>query len=166
MPAVLAFPVAAQVVTIDGDTIRLNGTTYRLHGIDAAESRQWCGDYPAGAIATGMLAAMIRDRDVVCEPKTKDRYGRVVAICRADGQDLGKAMVRLGAALAFTRYSADYVADEDAARAEGLGVHGRGLSDAMGIPGSPAEVTPRYSSCSVRHGDRIPRRRGCAISGP
>ena len=124
--AMLSAPAAAQVVTIDGDTIKLNGTSYRLHGIDAAESRQWCGDYPAGAIATGMLAAMIAGREVVCERKAVDRYSRVVAICRADGRDLGRAMVRMGAAVAFTRYSADYVADEEAARAEGLGVHGRG----------------------------------------
>ena len=120
----LALPAAAQTVT-DGDTIKLNGTTYRLHGIDAAESRQWCGDYPAGAIATGVLASLIEGHEVVCEPKTRDRYGRLVAVCRADGQDLGKAMVRLGAALAFTRYSTDYLADEEAARAERLGVHGR-----------------------------------------
>lgn len=44
----LALPAVAQVVTVDGDTLRLNGATYRLFGIDAAESRQWCGDYPAG----------------------------------------------------------------------------------------------------------------------
>lgn len=122
--ASLSMPVAAQTIT-DGDTLRVGGTTYRLHGIDAAESRQWCGDYPAGAIATGVLASLIKGREVVCEPRTTDRYGRLVAVCRADGQDLGKAMVRLGAAFAFTRYSADYLADEDAARSEGLGVHGR-----------------------------------------
>lgn len=122
----LALPAAAQPVATDGDTLKLNGTTYRLFGIDAAEARQWCGDYPAGAIASGTLASLIEGHEVVCEPKTRDRYGRLVAVCRADGQDLGKAMVRLGAALAFTRYSADYLADEEAARSEGLGVHGRG----------------------------------------
>jgi len=37
---------AAQSVT-DGDMIKLNGTTYRLWGIDAPETKQWCGDYPA-----------------------------------------------------------------------------------------------------------------------
>jgi len=130
--ALVAVPAAAQVVTVDGDTIKLNGTTYRLHGIDAAESRQWCGDYPAGAIATGVLASLIEGHEVVCEPKTTDRYGRLVAVCRADGRDLGKAMVRLGAALAFTRYSVDYLADEEAARAEGLGVHGRGCQTPWG----------------------------------
>ena len=34
---VLAFPAAAQTA-VDGDTIKLNGTTYRLSGIDAAEA--------------------------------------------------------------------------------------------------------------------------------
>ncbi len=116
----------AETTITDGDTIRLNDAPVRLFGIDAPESRQWCGDYPAGAIATGVLASLIRGREVTCEPKTTDRFGRLVAVCRADGRDLGKAMVRQGAALAFTRYSADYLADEEAARSEELGVHGRG----------------------------------------
>jgi endonuclease YncB( thermonuclease family) len=59
----------------------------------------------------------------VCEPKTTDRYGRTVAICRANGEDLGRAMVQLGMASAFTRYSADYVQDEAKAKAARLGVH-------------------------------------------
>ena len=52
--AAVATPVAAQTVTA-GDTINLNGTTYRLWGIEAPESRQWCGEYPAGLISTAML---------------------------------------------------------------------------------------------------------------
>jgi endonuclease YncB( thermonuclease family) len=43
----IALPAAAQTVT-DRDTIKLNGTTWRLWGIDAPETKQWCGDYPAG----------------------------------------------------------------------------------------------------------------------
>lgn len=120
-----AATAVAQTVT-DGDTLKLNGTTYRLWGIDAVEARQWCGEYPAGAIATKVLASLIEGREVVCEPKTTDRYGRVVAICRADGEDLGKAMVRRGAAVAFTRYSRMYLADEEVARADRLGIHGQG----------------------------------------
>jgi len=33
-------PTVAQTVT-DGDTIKLDGTTYRLWGIDAPETKQW-----------------------------------------------------------------------------------------------------------------------------
>jgi endonuclease YncB( thermonuclease family) len=114
--------VAAQTVT-DGDTIKLNGTTYRLWGIDAPESKQWCGDYPAGIMATGTLEMLIKGKTVVCEPKATDRYGRTVAICRADGEDLGRAMVQLGMAWAFVRYSRDYVGQETRAKADRLGVH-------------------------------------------
>jgi endonuclease YncB( thermonuclease family) len=90
-------PVAAQTV-VDGDTLKLDGSTYRLWGIDAPESKQWCGDYPAGIMATGTLQMLIKGKTVVCKPKATDRYGRTVAICRADGEDLGRAMVQLGMA--------------------------------------------------------------------
>jgi endonuclease YncB( thermonuclease family) len=113
---------AAQTV-VDGDTIKLNGTTYRLWGIDAPESKQWCGTYPAGAIATGMLEMLVRGKTVICEARTTDRYGRTVALCRSDGEDLGKAMVQVGMALAFTRYNRDYVEIETRAKAEDLGIH-------------------------------------------
>lgn len=118
----LATPAIAQTVT-DGDTIKLNGTTYRLWGIDAPESKQRCGKWPAGAIATAMLEMLIKGKTVVCEPKTTDRYGRTVAICRADGEDLGRTMVQLGMAWAFVRYSRDYVDQEAKAKAEDLGIH-------------------------------------------
>jgi endonuclease YncB( thermonuclease family) len=46
-------------------------------------------------------------RIVACEPpgRDRDRYGRTVALCRADGRDLGQAMVAADTALAFTRSS-------------------------------------------------------------
>jgi len=71
--AAATMPVAAQTVT-DGDTIKLNGTTCRLWGIDAPESKQWCDDYPAGSLATGTLQMLIKGNTVVCEPKATDRY--------------------------------------------------------------------------------------------
>lgn len=108
----------------DGDTIKLAGVAYRIWGIDAAENKQLCPDgWPAGRAATTHMREMVRDRSVACEPKTTDRYGRTVAICRADGLDLGAAMVRAGHAWAFIRYSRDYVGEEALARAERLGVH-------------------------------------------
>lgn len=121
---VVCFPSFAQTVT-DGDTIKFNGTTFRLWGIDAPETKQWCGDYPAGVLAAAALETLMKGRgQVECERKDTDRYGRTVAICRADGRDLGKTMVKLGYAWAFTRYSHDYVAEEERAKSERLGVHG------------------------------------------
>lgn len=46
------------------------------------------------------------------QDKDRTRCERIVVICRASGEDLGATMVREGLALAFTRYGADYVADE------------------------------------------------------
>jgi endonuclease YncB( thermonuclease family) len=114
---------AAQTVT-DGDTIKMDGTTYRLWGIDAPETRQDCADgWTAGKVATTYLYGLMRGHKVTCEDKDTDRYGRTVALCRADGRDLGADMVRAGMAWAFVRYSRDYVDQEAEAKAAGLGVH-------------------------------------------
>ncbi len=130
--ALLAFslPASAQVVT-DGDTIKLDGTSYRIWGIDAAETKQLCADgWPAGRAAMTYMRELVHGRSVACEYKTKDRYGRTVALCRADGEDLGAAMVRAGHAWAFVKYSRDYVEQERQAKAERLGVHAHGCTPA------------------------------------
>jgi endonuclease YncB( thermonuclease family) len=115
--------VAAQTIT-DGDTLRLNGVTYRLHGIDAPEAKQACADgWPAGSLATTRLQALVSGRSVVCEKRDQDRYGRTIAVCRANGEDLGGILVREGLAWAFVRYSRDYVEQEALAKADGRGIH-------------------------------------------
>ena len=119
----LVSPALAQTA-IDGDTIRIGAERFRLWGIDAPEARQTCADgWPAGRVASQALAALMQGRVVSCEPRGHDRYGRTVALCRADGRDLGQQMVRAGLALAFVRYSVDYVKDEATAKAGKLGVH-------------------------------------------
>jgi len=123
--ALFTMPAAAQSAsTIDGNTIKLDGIVYRLWGIDAAEQGQRCADgWRAGIEARTKLRHLIAGHTIACEPLAKDRYGRIVALCRADGQDLGAAMVSSGMAWAFIKYSGDYVEQERAARAEHLGVH-------------------------------------------
>lgn len=109
---------------IDGDTIKLNGTTYRLWGIDAPEMQQDCPDgWLAGRLAATHLQSLISGRTVLCERKDTDRFGRTVAICRMGGEDLGAIMVRDGYAWAFTRYSRDYAGEQGTARKARLGVH-------------------------------------------
>lgn len=124
MTVMVAAPGLAQTVQVtDGDTIRSDGITYRLWGIDAPETRQWCGDYPAGAEATAALRMLVQGKTIACEDRGGDRYGRRIGLCRANGDDLGATMVRRGHAWAFVRYSRDYVSQEGQARAEKLGVH-------------------------------------------
>jgi endonuclease YncB( thermonuclease family) len=123
LASIVDLPAAARSIT-DGDTLKQGGVTYRLWGIDAPEATQTCPDgWPAGSLATTRLQALTAGRSIVCQEKDRDRYGRVVAICRASGEDLGAILVREGFAWAFTRYSVDYVDQQEEARRANRGVH-------------------------------------------
>ena len=129
LPTLAGLPAAAQTGparVIDGDTIDVAGARIRLWGIDAPESRQTCQrggvDYACGREATAHLRVLLANAVVTCEARVRDRYGRTVALCRAESIDIGAAMVRDGWALAFVRYSADYVAREQEARLAGRGM--------------------------------------------
>jgi hypothetical protein len=91
----LASPVAAQTVTItDGDKIDIDGVGYRLLGVAAPDPHQLCDDgYPSGTEAIKTLRTLISGRRIACENHGREPSGRLLAICRADGRDLGEAMV-------------------------------------------------------------------------
>jgi len=106
---------------IDGDTIEIAGERIRLHGIDAPEANQTCRDkdgkeWPCGQDATFALANMIGNHWITCKGDERDRYGRLIAVCYAGPYDLNAKMVRQGWALAYRRYSMDYVDDEKDAK--------------------------------------------------
>ena len=118
--------VSGRARVIDGDTIEVDGTRIRLFGIDAPERGQSCqaeGElWICGRLARLMLEDRISGRSVVCEERDQDRYGRIVAVCRAGGEDLNAWMVSEGWALAYRRYAQDYVDEEADAKASRLGV--------------------------------------------
>jgi endonuclease YncB( thermonuclease family) len=129
----LAAPVLAaepEIRVLDGDTIKIGKVNYRLHGIDAPEKAQHCQrdnvDWLCGQAAAAHLRGLIAGRPVTCTEKAKDgsrdRYGRVVAVCEAGGEDLNRAMVRAGLAWAYLAYSRDYEAAEWEAQLLGNGV--------------------------------------------
>lgn len=111
---------------IDGDTVEIHGTRIRLHGIDAPESRQSCflGDEPwrCGLHVTLALSDYVGMSPLVCDAFGHDRYRRVIARCFLGGNDINRWMVTNGWAVAYRRYSLDYVPDEDRARAEHVGI--------------------------------------------
>lgn len=113
---------------IDGDTLELHGTRIRLHGIDAPESRQTClragKAERCGQQAALALADRIGRRAVTCEGHSKDRYGRLLAVCKAGNEDLNAWLVGAGWAVAYRKYSLDYVGQEEAARKAGRGLWG------------------------------------------
>jgi endonuclease YncB( thermonuclease family) len=120
--------VVGLAVVIDGDTLQLHGQRIRLWGIDAPESRQWCehegATYPCGSEATAYLAALVAHKVTQCTERTRDRWQRVVAICTVDGVDLGAVMVEAGHAVAFVRYSRDYLPQQQRAQANRAGLWG------------------------------------------
>ena len=112
---------------VDGDTLEVAGTKIRLFGIDAPEHGQICrlgsnNDYDCGARASTQMESLISGREVSCLPRTTDRYGRTVAVCSVGGHDLGREIVSSGWAVAFERYSREYVADEAQAHKHQLGL--------------------------------------------
>jgi endonuclease YncB( thermonuclease family) len=64
----------------------------------------------------------MRNGVVQCDPKGHDRYGTVIAVCWAGGENLNVWMVSEGWALAYRRYSSDFVLSEVAASTLNRGI--------------------------------------------
>ena len=113
------------VRVIDADTVDVDGTRFRLHGIDAPEARQTCRalgrTWNCGAAATEALKA--RSEGMSCDGGETDRFGRTVGTCSAGGADMNAWLVANGWALAYRQFSGDYADEEAQARASRLGMH-------------------------------------------
>jgi len=111
----------------DGDTIKILNKSIRLHGIDAPEKKQVCNKhshkYNCGEAATAALTKIINGKPVLCKVQSKlDRYKRYIGVCFIKGVDLNKWMVRNGYAVAYKRYSKDYIEDQEYAKKNKLGL--------------------------------------------
>ena len=119
-PAMADITGPARVV--DGDTLEVAGQRIRLHGIDAPEAKQTCKaggvTWRCGERASLALFGKIGRSEVRCKELYRDRYKRVVAICYAGSDDLGRWMVREGWAVAYRRFFDGYIAAENEARSE------------------------------------------------
>ena len=122
-------PATQSVQVIDGDTIRLDGQTIRLKGIDAPELDQECRDREGETQPCGQFARVLLMEHLASCPRVhcdidreRDRYGRALGVCYVL-VDINAWMVSSGLALAYRKYSKDYVAEEDQARAERRGIH-------------------------------------------
>jgi len=110
----------------DGDSLRSGRLKIRLFGIDAPELKQDCADPAGRRWACGRAArdrlAELAAAPLQCELVDVDRYGRLVMRCLSDGTDIAEALVAQGLALAYRRYSKDYVPAEEAARNARAGI--------------------------------------------
>ena len=123
---------------IDGDTLNINGHKIRFEGIDAPEIKQQCKkdylkvssiigftlrkNYYCGIISKKRLEQKIKNSKIKCISLSKDRYKRHLATCYKNKINLNKWMVRNGYAVAYKRYSKQYLNDEKYAKENELGI--------------------------------------------
>jgi endonuclease YncB( thermonuclease family) len=111
---------------VDEDTIYIGSTKVLFSSVDAPETEQVCLDtsgknWSCGVEAKERLGAFSHNREWICELSGVDIYLRALS-CTVDGESVSRWLVRNGWALAFRRYSIEYVADEDFAREHKHGV--------------------------------------------
>jgi endonuclease YncB( thermonuclease family) len=119
--------VKSQTIKIvDGDTIHLNGEKIRFTGIDTPELKQSCLKDGVkdlcGVTAKQILIDKIGNNNVECISEGKDQYKRTLAECFVNNESLSSYLVRSGYAFAYRRYSKKFVADEDFARSNKIGM--------------------------------------------
>ena len=123
---------------IDGDTVHIDMYKIRLEGIDAPEIKQKCKkpffstsafirislnkSYSCGLISKNRLIKKINKTKIRCISSSKDRYSRYLATCYKGKVNLNKWLVRNGYAVAYKRYSKQYLEDEIYAKDNEFGV--------------------------------------------
>ncbi len=149
-------PIYGTAVAADGDSFRIGDTRYRLFGIDAPEFDQLCSrggeQWACGKVASEQLSKLITGRDVRCVSTGSDTFGRILAKCTVGSTDVNRAMVAGGYAVAFRRYSTDYVSAEETARNNHRGLW-------AGTFEMPSEVR-----AAARRPDPAPRREAPVLS--
>ena len=111
---------------IDGDTIHLNGEKIRFSGIDTPEIKQTCTKnseiIKCGILAKELLIKIIANKKINCIREGKDRYKRTLAECFVNDLSLSSYLVKNGYAFAYRKYSKKFIADEDFAKSNKLGM--------------------------------------------
>ncbi|EJF77325.1 hypothetical protein MCO_01240 [Bartonella sp. DB5-6] len=108
---------------IDGDSIMISSVIIRLVGIDAPELQQFCGNknarYPCGLKAKKYLEKLIANHPVTCHWHKKDKYRRILAICKTKQvSNINATLVRNGWAVSYH----DYPKEEQEARERKKGI--------------------------------------------
>lgn len=117
--------VARFLTVPDGDGFMAAGLRVRLLGMDAPEIDQTCQDtqgreWPCGKRARWRLMELLKGRRLELDVHGVDCYGRLLCVCRADGEDVAEVMVREGLAVSY--------GDERYAQAEAAAARaGRGM---------------------------------------
>jgi endonuclease YncB( thermonuclease family) len=120
--------VSGAAKVVDADIIIVEKQRVILWAVDAPERPQKCfvGDllwdcYGAARQALGELLAS-GAASCTLTPGEPDKFNRRYGVCISAGKDIGAELVRLGMARAFVEQAADYLAEEEEAKAAAIGV--------------------------------------------
>ena len=112
--------ISGKAKVIDGDTISINSSKIRLHGIDAPELDQKClyekKQWSCGQDSKYFLKNLIYKNILNCKTKGKDKYKRYIAVCYLEDININQELVKSGWAIAYKYYSKDYIKDEKIAK--------------------------------------------------
>ena len=91
---------------IDGDTLEMQGERVRILDIDAPETHQTCKRsdgvvVPCGQLAADALVGLTGSRSVTCDLFERDRYGRWLARCSVNGDDVANWLALNGLAVPY-----------------------------------------------------------------
>jgi endonuclease YncB( thermonuclease family) len=125
--AVEANEISGPAKAVDSTVIEINRQRIMLFGIDSVMRKQSC---TLGGKIWQCWAAAVRELEILVDqgPATcegigaPDVYGRLLARCTINGQNLNEQLVRRGYAVARPNETTDYVAAEAAAREEKVGL--------------------------------------------
>lgn len=164
---------------VSGESVVIGKTHIRLAAVAAPSPEQLCLDaagarWTCGLSARDELTSHVDKKPWSCQTLRADSYGRTVAKCTVDGEDIGKWLVRSGWAVAVTRVAHDYAADEAAAKTEKAGLWAgafiappewRRRNKQAPVLGS-VDVTPASRVTLMRgRSDSRPPSPDCAIKG-
>lgn len=140
----------------DADTLKVGAVTVRLFGIDAPETDQSCKrangkTWSCGKWATRSARTQFQGKTAQCRALGTDRYGRTVARCYSNGQDIAEVLVRSGVAQAYVKYSTDYVAAEKEASIANIGIWAGTLQNPEEYRASRrAGSAPAPTECTIK----------------
>ena len=130
LPARAEETAGGKAAIIDARTLDVGGESWRLHGIDAPDRGQTCGewvrsrmqDYPCGETARAFLASLVAGREVFCVERAHDEASELTGLCFVDGRDIARELVLAGWAIADTARSSRYADDQETAKTAGRGL--------------------------------------------
>ncbi len=119
--------IVGRPTVIDGDTLEIRGQRIRLHGIDTPEPKQPCvrrngGRWQLGNVRPSPLPTRSGPAPSDVRRRTATDTGASSPCASKGGEDLNAWLVSRGWAVAYRRYSTDYVDEEKRAREAGIGI--------------------------------------------